>query len=328
MGPTAVHAAEAARTTVETAAPSSGKEVVVNKLGRSVTAGGLFLLGALLLPALTAGQQLPTPADFVRNLDVRCYRLPALPALGVNLRLDHLNPALVSMGIPPELNVPIGQPQDLCVPVYKNNSPPPATVLPFIQFVDWKCYGITGPSLNLTLNLNQLNPVIAGLFGPTLGVIVREPQQLCVPVRKNNSVPPAAVAQLINWLDVKCYRVESSQIPNGQVTLTHLNPLINKPPELVTFANQPPLQLCVPVKKNLTAPPANVLPIVQYSDVLCYRINGVALNQTFNLTHLNPVLTAMGLPPENNVNVAGSDKLCVPVAKNGFFPPTAASANP
>jgi hypothetical protein len=293
----------------------------VNKLSRAITAGGLFLLAALLLPALTAGQQLPTPADFVKNLDVRCYRLPALPPLGINLRLDHLNPALVAMGIPPELNVPIGPPQDLCVPVYKNNVPPSPTSLPFIQFVDWKCYGITGPALNLTLTLNQLNPVIAGLFGPTLGVIVREPQQLCVPVRKNNSFPPTAVAQLIRWLDVKCYRVETSQIPNGQVTLTHLNPLITQPPELVTFANTPPLQLCVPVKKNLTAPPAAVLPIVQYSDVLCYRINGQPLNQTFTLTHQNPVLVGMGLPAETNIPVAGSDKLCVPVAKNGFFPP-------
>jgi hypothetical protein len=74
--------------------------------------------------------------------------------------------------------------------------------------------------------------------------------------------------------------------------------------------------------------PAAVLPIVQYSDVLCYRINGLALNQTFNLTHLNPVLTAMGLPVEANVKVAGSDKLCVPVAKNGFFPPTGVSTDP
>jgi len=32
------------------------------------------------------------------------------------------------------------------------------------------------------------------------------------------------------------------------------------------------------------------------------------------------VLRGMGLPPEN-VLVTETDKLCVPVAKNGFFPP-------
>jgi hypothetical protein len=295
----------------------------VNKLSRWIAVGGFVLLAALLLPTLTAGQQLPTPADFVKNLDVRCYRLPALPPLGVNLRLDHLNPVLVGMGLPPEINVPIGQPQDLCVPVYKNTVKPSDTSLPFIKFVDWKCYGITGPSLDLSLTINQLNPVISGLLGPTLGVIVREPQQLCVPVRKNNSVPPLAVLQLIKWLDVKCYRVEAPAFTGtASLTLTHLNPLITQPPETVTFLPPvAPTQLCVPVKKNLTAPPAAVLPIVQYSDVLCYRINGLSLNQTFNLTHLNPVLINLGLPPENNVLVGGSDKLCVPVAKNGFFPP-------
>ena len=209
------------------------------------------------------------------------------------------------------------------MPVYKNTVVPSPTSLPFIRFVDWKCYGITGPSLNLPLMLNHLNPVIPGLLGPTVNVTVREPQQLCVPVRKNNTVIPAAVLQLIRWLDVKCYRVDApASTVSPSITLTHLNPLITQPPETVNFLTPvTPTQLCVPVKKNNVSPPAAVLPIVQYSDVLCYRINGLPLNQTFNLTHLNPVLVGMGLPPENNVPVTTSTKLCVPVAKNGFFPP-------
>jgi hypothetical protein len=287
----------------------------VNKPVRPV-ATGLLLLG--VLSAAGFSQPLPSPASFVRNLDVRCYKI-INAALGINLRLDHLNPALVSMGLPFE-NVAVGQPQDLCVPVFKNDIPPTPDAAPFIKFLDWKCYGITGPSLNLPLALNQLNPVIQGLLGPTLNVIVREPQQLCVPVQKNGSVPPTAVLDLVKWLDVKCYRVESTQNPGGKmVKLTHLNPLITKPPETVTFLAPPnPTQLCVPVKKNLVSPPSTVLPIIQYSDVLCYRINGAPLNQTFTLKHQNPVL--VGLPVET-VTATTSDKLCVPVAKNGFFPP-------
>jgi hypothetical protein len=49
-------------------------------------------------------------------------------------------------------------------------------------------------------------------------------------------------------------------------------------------------------------------------------IDGQPLNRNFNLTHQNPVLLGMGLPVEA-VQVTSSSKLCVPVAKNGFFPP-------
>jgi hypothetical protein len=293
----------------------------LNKLVRTITAGGLFLLAVLVLPAVAFGQPLPTPGAFVRNLDVRCYKI-ANPPPGVTLQLDHLNPVLLGMGLPPE-TVTLNDAQELCVPVYKNGIPPPANVAPFIRFVDWKCYGITGPSLNLPLNLNQLNNEIVNTLGPTVNVIVREPQQLCVPVFKNNSPPPPAVAQLVRWLDVKCYRVESTQNPaDKQIRLHHLNPLITQPVETVTFLPPPnPSQLCVPVKKNLVAPPAAILNIVRWADVLCYRINAAPLNMTFTLTHLNPVLQSMGLAPEVNVPVTTATELCVPVAKNGVFPP-------
>jgi hypothetical protein len=105
------------------------------------------------------------------------------------------------------------------------------------------------------------------------------------------------------------------------INLTHLNPLFSTlPTETANFVGLPPNQLCVPVKKNKQAPPTTVLPIIQYSDVLCYPIRGLPLNKQLTLTHLNPVLRAMGLPAEN-VLVTDTDKLCVPVAKNGLFPP-------
>jgi hypothetical protein len=72
--------------------------------------------------------------------------------------------------------------------------------------------------------------------------------------------------------------------------------------------------------KNLTPPPPAVRPIVSYSDVLCYDVKGPSLGQQLTLTHLNPVLVNMGLLPEN-VPVRETHKVCVPVAKNGFFPP-------
>jgi len=288
----------------------------VNKLVRSLRPLGGLLLLATLVPAAGFGQALPTPASFVRNLDVRCYKIPGATP-GVNLALTHINPVLVAMGQPVE-NVTLGLPTDLCVPVYKEAAAPPADVAPFIRFVDWKCHAITGPALNLPLALTQLNPIIAGLLGGATNVTVREPQQLCVPVYKNNAVPPDAVKQLVSYLDVKCYRVDSDPIPlNKQVKLTHLNPLITNPPETVTIL-APPHQLCVPVRKNNQLIPAAVFNIVRYSDVLCYKTSGVPLNQTFKLTHLNPLL--LGLAPET-LFASDPTKFCVPVAKNGSFPP-------
>lgn len=54
--------------------------------------------------------------------------------------------------------------------------------------------------------------------------------------------------------------------------------------------------------------------------MLCYNLDALPLDKALKLSHLNPVLKAMGLPPED-VKVTDSTKLCVPVAKNGLFPP-------
>lgn len=282
---------------------------------------GLFALSFFGLSLEAVAQPLPPVASFVSNLDVRCYQIPNQPPLNVGLQLDHLNPVLRQMGLPPE-QVVLQQPNQLCVPVAKNGVFPPNDTLPFIRFVDWKCYGISGPPINVPLQLNHLNPVIANLLGPTDQVILREPQQLCVPVAKNGLIPPPDVLQLIQWLDVKCYRVDAQQpIVNTPIQLTHLNPLFGGiPPQGTTIVGPRAIQLCVPVAKNQKYPPDTVLRHVAFSDVLCYRLQGPALNQQLTLQHLNPVLREMGLPQEN-VPVTISTKLCVPVAKNGQFPP-------
>ncbi len=282
-----------------------------------------LILGlAVTVPAAMQAQPLPTPKDFVSNLDLRCYRLNDQPPLNVPLQLDHLNPFFVQKGLPEE-HVVLGKPLELCLPVYKNQIQPPPTSLAFLRYADLKCYQITGPSLDLDLHLDHLNPEIPPLLGPFVDGIVREPQQLCVPVRKNNQVIPQAVLQLIQWLDIKCYRFEPTQHAGGQsIFLNHLNPLYaGIPGQKGVFSTAPDPQLCVPVMKNLQKPtPDSVLNIIQYSDVLCYPIQAPALNQPVVLNHLNPVLRQMGLPAENVV-VGGTTKLCVPVAKNGFFPP-------
>ncbi len=293
----------------------------MDKLVRQTVLGAVVLLAVLLWTGAAAAQPLPTPGQFVRFLDLRCYDIPGQPPLGVPLLLTHLNPVFINAGAPPE-NVVLQEPQDLCVPVRKNAQVIPPQSFPFLQYADLKCYRIDGPALNLNVNLSQLNPVIAALYGANVNVWVREPQQLCVPVVKEDQVVPPAVLQLIQWLDIKCYRVDAPLIPAQPINLTHLNPLFaGTPAEATRIVGPTPIQLCVPVKKNNSfTTSAAIANIIRYSDVLCYNLDALPLDKKLKLSHLNPVLKAMGLPPED-VLVTDSTKLCVPVAKNGMFPP-------
>src|SRR4051794_38864202 len=288
----------------------------MKKAAGKILVGALFAFGLGAVP-LPGEAQLPvSPRRFVDFLDVRCYQIANQPPLNVTLVLKHLNPVL--QGLATE-TVALQSPQQLCVPVQKETQIAPDDTLPFIRFVDWKCYGIDGPSIDFPLALTQLNPVIAAAFGPNLNVTLRKPQQLCVPVVKNNVNPPANVLALVQWLDVKCYGIDPVQNIVQPITLTHLNPLFSTLPKEISQVGVP-TQVCVPVTKNGAQPPAAILPYVRFADVLCYRASGNPLGQNLALKHINPVLTAMGLPPEN-VFVGNSLKLCVPVAKNGVFPP-------
>ncbi len=286
----------------------------MDKLVRRILAGSLFIVALLGIPAAVHAQLPASPRRFVDFLDVRCYAINNQPPLNFTLRLDHLNPVLQDL---PFETVVLQAPQQLCVPVRKNSNAAPADTLPFIQFVDWKCYGITGPSIDKPLALTHLNPVISGLLGPNLSVTLREPQQLCVPVVKNNVNPPANVLNLVKYLDVKCYRAEPDQIKTAVLNLKHLNPLLaGLPVEASTIVG--PQQLCVPVMKNQQQPPANILSYIRFADVLCYQASGAPLGQNLMLRHINPLMSTL---PVENVFIGNSQKLCVPVAKNGVFPP-------
>lgn len=291
----------------------------MDKLVRQVVFGTLLLVALLSLAGAAAAQPLPTPGQFVRFLDLRCHDILDQPPLGVPLTLTHLNPVLSTL--PPE-HVVLQEPEDLCVPVRKNNQVIPPASFPFLQYADLKCYRIDGPPLNVALRLTQLNPEIAALYGANLDVWVREPQQLCVPVAKDGHFPPPDVLRLIQFLDIKCYRVDAPPIVNQSINLTHLNPLFaGIPTEQVKIVGPAPTQLCVPVAKNNQFPnPAGVAQIIRFSDVLCYNLDGLPLDRQLKLDHLNPVLRAMGLPTED-VKVFDTTKLCVPVAKNNMFPP-------
>src|SRR5579885_2346377 len=127
----------------------------------------------------------------------------------------------------------------------------PSSPRRFVDNLDVRCYQISGqPPLNVPLRLDHLNPLFIQKQLPAENVILQDPQQLCVPVLKNNASPPPNVLQLIQYLDVKCYRVDSTVNNTQPVTLGHLNPLFATLPPETSKVGPTPTQLCVPVTKN------------------------------------------------------------------------------
>lgn len=284
---------------------------------------GLMVMVGLIGMALPAlAQPLPPPSKFVPQLDLKCYKIvDSIPSLGISLTLTHLNPVLRGMGLPPE-QVGVTQPQELCVPVAKNNQIPDPTVLPFIQWVDLACYGLDAPAVpSVPLTLSHLNPVLQGFGLPDELVKLTTPRQLCLPVIKNNGVPPPAVMRLVQFIDLKCYDFSTDPAPvNVPLSLAHLNPVLRGmglPVEQVTMTV--PQQLCVPVAKNNQAIPPDVLNIVQWIDLKKYEIAAASTMSPVALTirHINPLLVNR---PAEQIRLIGPSQLGVPVAKNGKVP--------
>lgn len=207
---------------------------------------------------VSKNNQTPPPdvLPFVRFVDLACHRItPTAPTAPFGLQLSQLNPVLA--GTPP-VSVVANVPQQLCVPVAKNNVIPPPDILRLVQHIDLKCYGLNQATpLNRALLLTHLNPVLQAMGLSPEQVQVTNPEQLCVPVAKNNQIIPPDVLNVVRWIDLLMYRIAAATPPlPGPVPLTlrQLNPLLtglpNQPVQLIA-----PLQLGVPVAKNNAFPP-------------------------------------------------------------------------
>ena len=82
-----------------------------------------------------------------------------------------------------------------------------ATPRAFASALDLECFRINQyapPATNIVTT--HLNPVLANLPVETVTLGVRE--QLCVPVAKNNVIPPQAVLDFVKYVDLSCYRIQ------------------------------------------------------------------------------------------------------------------------
>jgi len=200
-----------------------------------------------------------------------------------------------------------------------DDTPEPEPALPgpneFVSGLDLECFNTQGPSLDQTITLTHLNPVLLNLGLAPHNVIIRELRQTCVPVRKNGVFPSPAALPFIRHVDFACYRVEAAPLPSPvPLTLTHLNPVLaGFPPHAVRLLQ--PEQLCLPVSKNAIAPPAAVLALIRFLDLECYRVEpGQHPNFGVSLQQLNPQLGAI---PSHAMNLIPTPRqVCVPVRKN------------
>jgi len=263
---------------------------------------------------------LPTPFRFVSQLDLKCYKTPSAVVPNQPLQLTHLNPVLQGMGLPPEYVV-VRELQETCVPVAKNNVMPDASVFPFARFVDLACYRIDAPPVTTAVNLvlTHLNPVLRQMGVPQEAVTLGRAQQLCVPVAKNNVIPPADVLRVVQHIDMKCYDVNVNYGLNRNLNIRHLNPVLaGLPPEnnFVSWRQQ----LCVPVAKNNQPIPPDVLNIIRWLDLEKFQIQAPPLPNAVPLVlrHLNPLLANW---PQTQVSLYQASTLLLPVAKNNVIPP-------
>jgi hypothetical protein len=278
----------------------------------------LLLLATQAQAQVPPPVDLPTPRAFVRQLDLECrpaHGAPPAPTVGVR----QLNPVLKDK-IPNQIT-PLGELEEVCVPVAKNGQIPGPAALEIIRWVDVACYRATSPHTGVELDISHLNPQLANL--PDEKVKMGQLEQVCLPVSKNGSVLPPAIKRIVSHFDVGCYGLEGpTRDADRTLVLDHLNPVIlgmGQPDHVVTMRR--PHQLCVPIAKNNQPVPPGVLPFIEWADFLKYRVEPQQPIPVLPLwlTHLNPLYS--GQAPFFTVLEPDRVRLMVPVAKNGHLPP-------
>lgn len=182
--------------------------------------------------------------------------------------------------------------------------------LRFTSSLDLECFRTnTYVPPAVTFLTRHLNPVLAGL--PAENVTLGAREQLCVPVAKNDVIPPAGVIEFVRFVDLACYRITGTNV-NTTLRLDHLNPVLADVPTKSVVITVPQ-QLCVPVIKNGLVPPDEVRRLVSFIDLKCYLEQPqTSLHKALILSHLNPVLANL---PRHQADVTFNRQLCVPVAK-------------
>src|SRR5512144_495710 len=90
--------------------------------------------------------------------------------------------------------------------------------------LDLECHAAQGPAPAAGVWLRQLNPVLQGHL-PDQQVQLGALEDVCVPVAKNQQIPPPNAFSIARWLDLACFDAHAAPV-NVDVKLSHLNPVL------------------------------------------------------------------------------------------------------
>ena len=280
-----------------------------------VTARGPAAAG----PRTNAPPPLPKPFAFVSSLDLECFRTEGPPLHFDLIKLTQLNPVLREKGLPTQ-EAKFLDLVRTCVPVMKNDRRPDPDAERFVEHVDFACYKLDIERLRdpIGLRLGHLNPVLKDF--PDHEVKLIGASELCVPVGKNGKELPEDVLRLVQYLDLECFDLDHDEHRDFALSLTQLNPQLQRIAKHEMVLTSRPRQLCVPVQKNEQDIPGDVREVVQWVDLERFfalrpvEIPGVGVR----LNHLNPLFVRL---PDEFVDLKVADALMVPVSKDGRVPP-------
>lgn len=197
----------------------------------------------------------------------------------------------------------------------------PPTPYELTSQFDLECRPAQGVAPAPQVFIRQLNPVLVNKL-PNQMANLGPLEQVCVPVAKNGQIPGPRALPLIEMADVACYRAAAAPV-ELDVTLSHLNPVLAGLPEEDVHLTHLQ-QVCVPVSKNDSQLPPAIKEVVKHLDLACYELlePTSSADKTLVLSHLNPVIQAMGFP-NRSVEMKRAKQLCVPIAKNNEVVPPA-----
>jgi hypothetical protein len=285
---------------------------------RNVRSSLTTLLGVVGLFCTARAEAQPSPLGLARQLDLECRSAQGAPPVQ-ELGIRQLNPVL--QNVLPDQDAELGQLEEVCVPVAKNNVIPTQPARDIIRALDLACYRAEAPPVNTWVVASHLNPVLGNL--PPELVHLTHLEQVCVPVAKNGVVPPEPIRSVIEHMDFACYGLEHPTAnANTNLILSHLNPvLVDMGLQNHAVQMERAKQLCVPIGKEQQVIPQPVKHLVQWIDFLKYNLTplGAPLPPVpLTLHHLNPLFLQEESFP---VVLIGQPRLLVPVAKNNVWPP-------
>lgn len=120
----------------------------------------------------------------------------------------------------------------------------------------------------------------------------------------------------VSQLDFECRRAQGPA-PVDDLRIRQLNPVLqghlpNQRAEL-----GPLEEVCVPVAKDFQIPGPLALKFIRSLDLACYKATAEEVRVGVDLSHLNPVLSAL---PDESVVLKQLAQVCLPVSKNNVLP--------